>query len=240
MNADQLAAVTKRSPCPSCDRSYLLYCAFCAKTHLSLPRIRLPVQLHILRHIAEYPKKSTAVHAKLIAPQDVHINVVDVKNLAETPVPLFNPKTTVLLYPHTLAKRPSQLLNFSEIDTIVILDGTWSQSRQMLKGMPEIAALPKVTISPDIHTLFWRYQYKQTEKDLATIEAMYHVMREWERARGKTDSQLDYLDAMVLLFHVQYCRIQHDYAVSGKKFTRRHRPGYIKPLEMNNQENSIV
>ena len=64
-----------RAEC-SCGRMGKYYCKHCLRVLLpegSFPQIRLPLQLLILKHFGEKNAKSTAVHAKLVAPDSTVI-----------------------------------------------------------------------------------------------------------------------------------------------------------------------
>ncbi|XP_060734469.1 tRNA-uridine aminocarboxypropyltransferase 1 isoform X1 [Tachysurus vachellii] len=68
---------TGRLKCSTCGSSRLLYCyTCCCLVGLNpqlIPNIKLPVKIDIIKHPNETDGKSTAVHAKLIAPEDVSI-----------------------------------------------------------------------------------------------------------------------------------------------------------------------
>ncbi|XP_043932301.1 tRNA-uridine aminocarboxypropyltransferase 1 [Protopterus annectens] len=69
-----------RSTCHRCNGSRMFYCYTChallkSLPHEEIPEIKLPLNIDIIKHPNETDGKSTAVHAKLLAPNDVNIYI---------------------------------------------------------------------------------------------------------------------------------------------------------------------
>ncbi|XP_053933980.1 tRNA-uridine aminocarboxypropyltransferase 1 isoform X2 [Cuculus canorus] len=67
-----------RSKCPRCSSSRMFYCYTCfvpveTVPTKEIPTVKLPLKIDIIKHPNETDGKSTAVHAKLLAPDDVTI-----------------------------------------------------------------------------------------------------------------------------------------------------------------------
>ncbi|XP_074863334.1 tRNA-uridine aminocarboxypropyltransferase 1 isoform X1 [Carettochelys insculpta] len=67
-----------RSKCPRCGSSRMFYCYSCyvpveTVPTKEIPVVKLPLNIDIIKHPNETDGKSTAVHAKLLAPEDVTI-----------------------------------------------------------------------------------------------------------------------------------------------------------------------
>ncbi|XP_071424368.1 tRNA-uridine aminocarboxypropyltransferase 1 isoform X2 [Pithys albifrons albifrons] len=67
-----------RSKCPRCNSSRMFYCYTCfvpveTVPTKEIPTVKLPLKIDIIKHPNEIDGKSTAVHAKLLAPDDVTI-----------------------------------------------------------------------------------------------------------------------------------------------------------------------
>ncbi|XP_066491619.1 tRNA-uridine aminocarboxypropyltransferase 1 isoform X2 [Tiliqua scincoides] len=67
-----------RSKCPKCNSSRMFYCYTCyvpveTVPTREIPVVKLPLKIDIIKHPNETDGKSTAVHAKLLAPDDVTI-----------------------------------------------------------------------------------------------------------------------------------------------------------------------
>ncbi|XP_067873721.1 tRNA-uridine aminocarboxypropyltransferase 1 [Heterodontus francisci] len=67
-----------RSKCPKCQSSRMFYCYSCCLlvdgvNSDEIPQVKLPLKIDIIKHPNETDGKSTAVHAKLLARDDVNI-----------------------------------------------------------------------------------------------------------------------------------------------------------------------
>ncbi|KAJ3592909.1 hypothetical protein NHX12_005247 [Muraenolepis orangiensis] len=66
-----------RLNCSKCGRSRMFFCYTCYSlvgvSQQEIPSIKLPVKIDIIKHPNETDGKSTAIHAKILAPDDVNI-----------------------------------------------------------------------------------------------------------------------------------------------------------------------
>nr|DBA31785.1 TPA: hypothetical protein GDO54_007561 [Pyxicephalus adspersus] len=74
----EVAQKKGRSKCPKCNGSRMFYCYTCyvpveSVPTSEIPSVKLPVKIDIIKHPNETDGKSTAVHAKLLAYEDVTI-----------------------------------------------------------------------------------------------------------------------------------------------------------------------
>ncbi|XP_063782102.1 tRNA-uridine aminocarboxypropyltransferase 1 isoform X3 [Pseudophryne corroboree] len=74
----ELAQRKGRSKCPKCNSSRMFYCYTCYVPVESvpigdIPSVKLPLKIEIIKHPNETDGKSTAVHAKILANEDVTI-----------------------------------------------------------------------------------------------------------------------------------------------------------------------
>ena len=153
------SAVIRRSACPLCAKSVLLYCYHCFvpvyAPSLAPPPLDLPLHIHILHHPNEHLTKATGIHAKVLCPTQVTWT-----HLGQVPLdaPLFPgpPGSTVLLFPSADATSVHDLRDdqLATIRSAVFIDSTWQQARSVWSD-PRVAALPKVAI-PAQQTKFWR------------------------------------------------------------------------------------
>lgn len=72
-----LMHVNGRRGCPKCGKSRKLFCYTCyvpiAELEQRVPTVQLPIQIDIIKHQREVDGKSTAIHAAILAPKNVHI-----------------------------------------------------------------------------------------------------------------------------------------------------------------------
>ncbi|KAJ2687927.1 hypothetical protein H4R19_006600, partial [Coemansia spiralis] len=107
------------------------------------------------------------------------------------------------------------------IDRVVVIDGTWSQAKRMVRDSPQLQRMKKVTIAPR-KTRFWRYQSLGATY-LSTIEAIYFLYRDSAGAGYGGE-----YDALLYFFKYFYDHIQGEYvAAPDRPFNSRHRAGYI-------------
>ncbi|CAG8507160.1 11870_t:CDS:2 [Ambispora leptoticha] len=172
-----LDTITTRSPCSECDKSVKYFCYRCfvavGCSRDSVPRLKLPIKIDIIKHEEERNGKSTAIHAKILAPDDIMI-------YSYQNIPKFeNYERLLLLFPGPDAKKLDEIPRES-FDKLLVIDGTWHQATNMIRFTPEFSKIRKVTIKP-CTTLFWRFQNRDKHY-LATIEAIYYVLKEYHEA----------------------------------------------------------
>ncbi|ORX85218.1 DTW-domain-containing protein [Basidiobolus meristosporus CBS 931.73] len=219
-----LDACQTREKCPVCKKSVKYFCYRCFEvvgcSKDLIPNVNLPFKLDVIKHQAERDGKSTAIHAKIVAPQDVEIYTYP----NELP-DLTNLEDTLLLFPSKDAKPMSEIPRES-FSRVIVVDGTWKQASSILHNTPEFEKVRKVKI-PTQKTTFWRYQ-NCDETHLATIEAIYYLYKEYAVAhQSPYDGRYDDLLFYYIYF---YSLIQNNY-INGKderSFTTRHQTNYIQ------------
>ncbi|CAG2239722.1 DTW domain-containing protein 1 [Mytilus edulis] len=76
-SSDFLDTLQGRSECPKCNKSRKYYCYTCyvpvEQLQGKLPCVQIPIKIDIIKHPSEVDGKSTAAHAKLLAPDDVTV-----------------------------------------------------------------------------------------------------------------------------------------------------------------------
>jgi len=81
-------------------------------------------------------------------------------------------------------------------ETLVVIDGTWSNARKVVVNCPLLSKLPRVAFRPDAPS---RYRIRAEPDDafVSTIEATAIVLEKLERAPGRFRPILTAFDAMV-------------------------------------------
>jgi DTW domain-containing protein YfiP len=104
----------------------------------ALPKVDHRTEIVILRHETEAKKSTgTARIAELVL---TRVDVFPHKIKPDALAPLL--AECWLLYPTGSATRPAR----AQPRRLLVLDGTWVQSRHMLKKMPQLAALPWLSL----------------------------------------------------------------------------------------------
>ncbi|KAL0088043.1 DTW domain-containing protein [Phycomyces blakesleeanus] len=228
-----LYATSDRQKCPTCSRMLKYFCYRCftviGMDRSQVPSITLPVPLDVIKHEQELDGKSTAIHARVLAENDVAIY-----NWQEIPT-YENPERVLMLFPGPDAKTLDQIPRES-FDRIIVIDGTWRQAKRMVRETPQLGLMQKVTIEPR-QTYFWRYQ-QLSENYLATIEAIYYLYREFAETYETPDGYDGRYDNLMFYYRFFYELIQDYYKEkTQKKFTHRHKRDYIQ-YESNEKEAS--
>ncbi|XP_064401526.1 tRNA-uridine aminocarboxypropyltransferase 1-like isoform X2 [Halichondria panicea] len=225
---EPLKGVDGRAECPECKRSRKFFCYTCYRlVGLSdpavIPRVRLPLKVDILKHPLERVGKSTAVHARVLAPDDVtmyiHPNIPTYTDTSK--LLLLFPKKMALTTAEAaqMMRDSSQLPGagsdqsgasvdpnpWSGLDRLVVIDSTWNGTNAILKD-ERVKDLPCVKLS-EAETHFWRPQRRQDSKHLATIEAIYYFFREMnELINGRSYSGI--YDNLLYFYAYQYGVVQ--------------------------------
>jgi DTW domain-containing protein YfiP len=224
-----------RQSCPVCSKSRKYFCYSCYVPVECLqqyvPHIRLPIKIDIVKHSREVDGKSTAVHAPIIANEDVRMYTFP-------DIPDYSSENALLVFPGKDSKSLDTILaecvgnpgvtlkesttfyidvskegemlenqNFP-YNKIVFIDSTWNQCKGMHRH-PSLAGLPCVMISSR-NTIFWRYQKGKPKEYLATIEAIYYFLVDFHQIVLKTEYKGEY-DNMLFFFKFMYEKIHELY-----------------------------
>ncbi|KAH3762935.1 fibroblast growth factor 7 [Pelomyxa schiedti] len=179
---------------------------------------KLPVDVDIIHYPTELLTKSTAVHAKLLAPTQV--SIIDYPN-----VPDYSLSDHLLLYPSktSVSLNELSLEDLRQVRKLVVIDSQWHKANAVLRH-PNLQKLRCVKIVTS-KTLFWRYQ-QHGDEFLATIEAIYQFMREHFEASQSSPYAGAY-DNLLFYYSFFYNLIQTAYKSNpASKFTRKQ--NYIK------------
>lgn len=192
----------------------------------TVPLISLPLNVHVLHEPNEKLSKSTAVHAKVVAPESVEFHEAP-GDVPDYSLPEYA-GSTVLLFPSPDAPLLEELPpeRVAAIRTVVFVDSTWAKAGSVCR-LPAVAALPCIRMG-DQETLFWRFQ-QQGPECLATIEAIYHFCRLYATALLAPAPYDGRCDDLMYFFLANYAVVQGRYtADKSLTFTKRMRAGYIK------------
>lgn len=221
----------EKAKCPKCKKSRKYFCYDCMTPMgdpKCFPRLKLPLKVVVIQHPKELKSKSTAIHAKILAPDDVEIyQYPDIPDYLKS-------DNCVILYPSKEAVSIEELVKpkekqekeekektsgFDSIKYLVFIDSTWQQSRSIASD-ERIQKMKKFKITKQ-KTFFWRYQ-QFGEEFLATIEAIYFALKEvYQFTKGSYSGELD---DMLFFYSYFYQMIQNNY--QDKEFSRKE--NYIK------------
>jgi DTW domain-containing protein YfiP len=148
-----------------------------------------------LQHLRERKTAiGTARMAHLSLPNsELHLGIsfqdhVRVRALAATP-------GTALLFPGDGALDPASLRGRPPA-AVIVVDGTWSQARKVIKLNPFLQALPRLAFTPDRPSNY-RIRAEPSVECLSTIEAVVHLLGALEGAPARFRPILEAFDRMI-------------------------------------------
>jgi len=231
-DVELLDSVHQRTPCPKCSKSYKYFCYKCylpmETTKGIIPRLpggRLPCKVDIVKCPKEMDGKSTAIHAKIICPDDVRIfTYPDMPDFQDTDTVLF-------LYPGPKAVSVGDIFKGSEGSCgqgipqlknvrLLVIDSAWDSAKKIHRAVEKLN-FQQVMIG-DRDTLFWRYQTGLSKKHLATIEAIYYFLVDYHTLALGQEYSGQY-DDLLYLFKFMFGKIHQLYDKSSlRSYKWRH------------------
>lgn len=221
------AEAAGRVPCPVCKKNNKIYCRACLALLLpedalpAFPRIRLPLDLLVIKHNTEQ-NKSTASQAQLIAPahcanvtynsgEFTRANLLRIAGLEEggdTPDNMARfARETAILYPSPTAVKLADMntAQRAQLKRVIVLDGTWKNVRKIYDDLYDLLGvrLCSLALAPPRGTHFWRTASTGDSSHVSTIEAMYYFERE-AASILEPDKPCEYLDNLLVVFAHQH------------------------------------
>uniref|UniRef100_A0A3Q4C0F3 tRNA-uridine aminocarboxypropyltransferase 1 n=1 Tax=Mola mola TaxID=94237 RepID=A0A3Q4C0F3_MOLML len=183
-----------RLKCSKCGGSRMFFCYTCCTlvgvTQQDIPLIKLPVKIDIIKHPNETDGKSTAIHAKILAPSDVTIYTYPC-------IPDFEKDKVVLVFPGPGAVSVRDMMQCLQdqadrkshskamesrvhpLQRVVFIDSTWNQTNKISTD-ERLQDLLRVELKMR-KTCFWRHQKGKPDSYLATIEAIYYFLEDFHK-----------------------------------------------------------
>ncbi len=161
---------TARAVCARCRRpTSVCYCA-------SLTTLHTVTRVVILQHPRERDMPiGTARMAALCLPQaSVHVGVRWGGDPAFRAAISDPARPAILLYPGPGARDVFRDPPPSPV-TLVVVDGTWAQTRSVVRGDPDLGALPRYAFTAPEPSVY-RVRREPREEYVSTIEALMHVL----------------------------------------------------------------
>uniref|UniRef100_A0A8K9Y735 tRNA-uridine aminocarboxypropyltransferase 1 n=1 Tax=Oncorhynchus mykiss TaxID=8022 RepID=A0A8K9Y735_ONCMY len=176
-----------RLKCSSCGGSRMFFCYTCCSlvgvSQQEIPSVKLPIKIDIIKHPSEVDGKSTAIHAKILAPDDVTIYTYPC-------IPEYEDDKVVLVFPGPGSVSVEEMTWEAGIEgqtetpgacplqRVVFIDSTWNQTTRIITD-ERLQALLRVELKTR-KTCFWRHQKGSPDTYLATIEAVYYFLKDYQ------------------------------------------------------------
>ncbi|XP_035508490.1 tRNA-uridine aminocarboxypropyltransferase 1 [Morone saxatilis] len=207
-----------RLKCSKCGGSRMFFCYTCCSlvgvTPQEIPLIRLPVKIDIIKHPNETDGKSTAIHAKILAPSDVTIYTYPC-------IPDYEKDKVVLVFPGPAAvsvlDMMQYLLDRTDSNSYYSSDepcikrlkseevqGATHTAENLKSGTPDEAKGLESKVYPLERVVFIDSTWNQTNKistderlqDLLRVELKMRKTCFWRRQKGKPDTYLATIEAI--------------------------------------------
>lgn len=217
MTTAQSESWEPRATCARCLRpERLCYCAH-------LPTLATRTRVVILQHPRERRVAiGTARMASLCVPgAELHVGAhwdhASLARILGDP-----PEGAALLYPGAGATDVSELSDDTRPRTLVLVDGTWSHTKNVLRDCPALAALPRLCFVPRAPSEY-RIRREPRLDYVSTIEALAHVLGALENAPARFTAMLDPFRAMV------DAQLEHAARIHTPRSRRGSRPARPRP-----------
>ncbi|XP_051235231.1 tRNA-uridine aminocarboxypropyltransferase 1 [Dicentrarchus labrax] len=207
-----------RLKCSKCGGSRMFFCYTCCSlvgvTVQEIPLIRLPVKIDIIKHPNETDGKSTAIHAKILAPSDVTIYTYPC-------IPDYEKDKVVLVFPGPGAVSVQDVMKYlldrTDSDSYYSSDepcikrlkskevqGATHTAENPESGTPDEAKGFESKVYPLERVVFIDSTWNQTNKistderlqDLLRVELKMRKTCFWRRQKGKPDTYLATIEAI--------------------------------------------
>lgn len=191
MQSTSVVAREPRAVCAQCRRpESVCYCRF-------VTRLETKTRVVLLQHPRERDVPIGTAHmANLCLPSSELLVGVEWDGHRELERLLSDPsRPPVLLYPGEGARDVTTDPPEGPV-TLVVVDGTWSQAKKLVKTNPRLARLPRYAFTPPAPS---EYRIRREPRDdyVSTIEALVHVLGALEGDAPRFRALLDPFRAMV-------------------------------------------
>jgi DTW domain-containing protein YfiP len=163
----------------------------------ALPTLDTRTRVVILQHPRErYVAIGTARMASLCLPQaSLHVGLRWDRDAALTTLLSDRDRPAILLYPGAAARDVLSSPPPGPV-TLVVVDGTWSQAKTVVRDNPVLAALPRYGFATPEPSQY-RIRREPNAEYVSTIEALMHVLGVLEGDLPRFRALLDPMRAMV-------------------------------------------
>lgn len=209
------------------------------------------------QHVTEVPTRTRVVIFQHPRERDVPINTARIASLclpsSELHVGVAWSGTRVLAELLADTERPPVILypGPGAIDierapppgpvTLVVIDGTWSQARKLLRQNPELSALPRYAFRPPAPSAY-RIRKEPSEECVSTLEAIVHVLGVLEGEGAPVASLLTPFRAMVdkQIAYAESVTAQPRHAAYRMRQRRRADPAARLPALLRERPSDLV
>lgn len=134
------------------------------------------MKIWLLTHSEELKKESgTGKLVKSLLAEQCHV-IVWARKEPNSALLALSPVDTAIVYLATSTSPTLDKASLSNINNVIVLDGTWQQARKMYNQSPYLAKFPHYEIKGE-HSLYIKRR-NQKEAGLCTAEVAIHLLKE--------------------------------------------------------------
>ncbi|DAZ97035.1 TPA: hypothetical protein N0F65_012904 [Lagenidium giganteum] len=192
---------------------------------VTVPAMKLPLNVHV--YFQDKIRKSTAPHAKVLAPQDTEVIMFPPEDPEKQPLPTYSAEDTFVVYPTNQSETlPTMAVDdLKKMKTLVFIDCPWQKAPAIMSDA-SLAHLRCVKLAkPPAESKFWRY-HQAGAGCVSTIEAIQLMLQEYVEAMKQHELPLregaeeTNLDDLLFFFHLLYSTITERYESDPKMFRK--------------------
>jgi DTW domain-containing protein len=190
VDAPKLLGAQPRSFCHRCGRPTLA----CVCPHV--PRVANRTPVYILQHPRERFHPFGSVHLLRLGLAQAALDVFGPAFEHQRTWSQSPPAGAALLYPSATARNLSDLSPSERPSSLVVVDGTWSTAKSVLKATPWLGRLPHVRVRPQQAGLY-RIRREPALHCMSTLEAVVQALRILEPDTSGLDDLLAAFTRMI-------------------------------------------
>ncbi|ETV82369.1 hypothetical protein H257_05022 [Aphanomyces astaci] len=205
----------RRQVCARCDRPpCVCYCAF-----IPSPKLVTQFKVHCIQHPNEFKRKalsSVPVLGHALESMSLEVTTTSTFTVGEN-------ESVLLLFPGSTAT----VLTSADLTpnlTLVVVDGTWKEAKQIVQRDPTLRALRRVVVQSTATSLYGTLRREPMEGCLSTLEAVAAAISVLE---GQTSTE-----TTLLSMFQQVVALQQEYVHAGVQRNLSFYDGVPKPARV--------
>jgi DTW domain-containing protein YfiP len=154
------------------------------------------VGVHVLQHPREGRHPLGTARLLRLGLTAVRIHRLGLRGRSAVSPPIELPERSALLYPSSDARDLAELGSEERPPHLVVIDGTWTQTKRILRDNPWISGLPRYRIA-DPRPSRYRIRAEPRRECLSTVETVVEALRQLQPGLRGTESLLWAFESMI-------------------------------------------
>ncbi|MBN1959641.1 MAG: DTW domain-containing protein [Deltaproteobacteria bacterium] len=159
-----------RQSCYHCNRP--LFACICS----TVPLVHNQTPIYLLQHPRERFHPLGSVRLVRLGLSQIHIDIYGKDFAHQRTWSHQTPSGAMLLYPGPKARELESLATHERPQSLVVIDGTWSQAKSIIKKTEFLATMPQISVRPKMPGLY-RIRREPALHCMSTIEAIIAALQ---------------------------------------------------------------